>query len=233
MSETTTKLNSSYTGISAGTILPGVTPASVLMTSTGDAMDNIFDVMVGWPTALESGAPAAAASYRCKEFTVPKASTPTHNVSWHGVTVKKVSSGIKLERSQKLQFRYDANYSLYMRFKAWKRITGDVNTSGVANTESALGWLAVVAPGQEYNSQSFYDMITKTPGNNENGDSLMYNNLSNMRLLYWILNSCQVVDVGSPKFQNKDTGSEMWYDVEFIYGDIADPFESTTGNTQS
>lgn len=230
MSETTSKLNTTFEGVTAGAILPGVTPASVLMMSTGDAMDNIFDVMVGWPTALATGAPKAAASYRCKDFTVPKATTGTHNVSWHGVTVKKVSSGIKLERSQKLSFRYDANYSLYMRFKAWKRITGDVNTSGVANTESALGWLAVVAPGQEYNSQSFFSMITSN--SNESGDDIMYNKLANMRLLYWILNSCQVVDVGSPKFQNKGDGAEMWYDVEFIYGDIADPFEAST-KTQS
>ena len=217
----------SFSEVTAGAILPGHTPASTLMMATGDAMDNIFDVMVGWPSGLDSNAPVAAASYRCKDFNVPQAKTNTHNVTWHGVTVKKVSSGIKLDREQKLSFRYDANYALYMRFKAWKRITGDVNTSGVANTESALGWFAVVAPGQEYNAQSFYNMIT---GNKEDsGNNLMLNKLEQIRLLYWILSCAQVVDVGSPKFQNKGDGTEMWYDVSFIYGDMADPFESATG----
>lgn len=223
--------NGTFTGVTAGAILPGHTPASTLMMATGDAMDNIFDVMVGWPSGLDNDAPIAAASYRCKDFNVPQAKTNTHNVTWHGVTVKKVSSGIKLDREQKLSFRYDANYALYMRFKAWKRITGDVNTSGVANTESALGWFAVVAPGQEYNSQSFYDMITNNT--DDSGDNIMINDMKNIRLLYWILNSAQVVDVGSPKFQNKGDGSEMWYDVSFIYGDMADPFESATGKSAS
>ena len=128
-------------------VLPvGWTPASVLMNSTGDAMSNIYDIIIDWPwdagTAtgtIFKNAAEAAVSYRAEGFSIPEAKSKTYDVYWRGVKVKKVASGIDMDRKFDITFRLDANYALYQKFTAWKKIVGDVNTSGVANTASALG----------------------------------------------------------------------------------------------
>ena len=200
---------------------PGYTPASVLMNCTGDAMDNIFDVLITWPWDSSSSVEAAA-SYRCSDFKVPEPKTKTYDVTWHGVAVKKVASGVDLSRELSLTFRLDANYALYNKFITWKKITSDVNTSGVANTASALGIIRVVAPGSEYNTQNW------SVGSSTESTLLLADGSSstalNASMIYWTFNDCQAVEVGQPQFKNNATGTAMTYTVKFIFGDVAYPF---------
>lgn len=208
-------------------VLPvGWTPASVLVNATGDAMDNIFDILIDWPWAntgtngaVSTGAEAAA-SYRASGFTIPEPKTTTYDVSWHGVKVKKVAAGVGLDRKFELDFRLDANYALYQKFTSWKKLVADVNTSGVANTESALGRVQVIAPGAEYNSMSW-----STPTTQSDSDNLLSTALDSTTNLVWTFEDVQVVNVGVPKFNNSSgTGKVMQYKVEFIFGDVSYPF---------
>lgn len=205
----------------------GWTPASVLMNSTGDAMSNIFDIIVGWPwesptlngaTVLSNG--EAAASYRAEGFDIPQPKTKTYNVSWHGIKVNKVASGVDLDRKVTLNYRLDANYALYQKWLAWQKLTQDLNTSGVANTASALGIIQVIAPGAEYNSLSW-----STPnGNQDDNFNMLTGRLAGTTNLVWTFEDTQVVNVSTPKFKNEEGGNKMMYSVEFIFGDAAYPF---------
>lgn len=198
------------------------TAASVLMEATGDAMNNIFDVMIVFP--WDSGDNSdAVVSYRCKGFEPPKAEVSTYDVTWHGISVKKVASGIKMDRTQKLTFRLDATYNLYNKFRAWAKVCADVNTGGVANTASALGQILVYAPGSEYNATSSFG------ASNPNGkDGTLLNETLNGKVtdLYWLLDDVQCVNVGVPKFENTGEGKSMEYEVQFIFGDVNDPFST-------
>lgn len=213
-------------------VLPvGWTPASVLVNATGDAMDNIYDILIDWPWAntgtngaVSTGAEAAA-SYRANGFNIPEPKTKTYDVSWRGVTVKKVAAGIELVRTFKLTFRLDANYALYQKFIAWKKVTGDINTSGVANTESALGRIQVIAPGAEYNSMSW-----STPTAENDNDNMVSTALSSTTNLVWTFEDVQCINVGSPKFKNGSTGNKMDYEVEFTFGDASYPFYNSANN---
>lgn len=208
--------------------LPGWTPASVLMNSTGDAMDNIFDISIFWPWDSQSDSTEVAASYRAEGFDIPEPKTKTHDVTWLGVTVKRVSSGVSLERTFDLNFRLDANYALYSKFVQWQKFVIDVNTSGVANTESALGKVTVTAPGAEYNAMSWTPATKAEAADNKL--SVRGNNISK---LVWTFEDVAVVEVGTPKFKNQGEGKVMMYKVKFTFGDASYPFFSSTGVTEN
>lgn len=210
----------------------GWTPASVLMNSTGDAMDNIFDIIVGWPWAeptlnggvvFEQG--EAAASYRASGIDIPEPKTKTYSVNWHGIKVNKVAAGIDLDRQLKITYRLDANYALYQKWRAWQKLTQDVNTSGVANTASALGIIQVIAPGAEYNSLSWAPPAPEQSASK----NMILSSLKGTTNLVWTFEDVQVVNVSTPKFQNKDSGTAMTYDVTAIFGDVAYPFQTSAG----
>lgn len=205
----------------------GWTPASVLVNATGDAMDNIYDILIEWPWAggssnggVISGAEAAA-SYRASGFNIPEPKTKTYSVSWRGVSVEKVAAGVELSRKFELTFRLDANYALYQKFVAWRKVTNDINTSGVSNTESALGKIQVFAPGAEYNSMSW------TPAKEAVAEkNMLSHSLKNVTNIVWTFEDVQCVNVGQPQFKNGTTGAAMNYKVEFIFGDANYPFYS-------
>ncbi len=206
----------------------GWTPASVLVNATGDAMDNIWDVYIDWPWntagangAISSGAEAAA-SYRCTGFNIPEPKTETYSNTWNGISVKKVKSGVKLDRQFDLEFRLDANYALYNKFTAWKKITGDVNTSGVANTESALGRIQLVAPGAEYNAMSW-----STPNAASAEDNMIATRLAGTTKLVWTFEDVQCINVGQPQFKQQETGNPIKYKCTFTFGDTGYPFFSS------
>ncbi len=197
----------------------GWTPASVLVNATGDAMENIFDIVVEWPWGNGDSGAEAAASYRASGFDVPEPKTKTYDVSWLGVRVKKIAAGIDLDRVFKITYRLDANYALYQKFTAWKKLTSDVNTSGVANTESALGRVKVVAPGAEYNSMSWL-----TPSVESAEENMVSKALKNTTNLVWTFEDVQCFNVSTPKFKNTGSGKAMEYTCEYTFGDVAYPF---------
>lgn len=197
----------------------GWTPASVLVNATGDAMENIFDIVVEWPWGNGDSGAEAAASYRATGFDVPEPKTKTYDVTWLGVRVKKIAAGIDLDRVFKITYRLDANYALYQKFTAWKKLTGDVNTSGVANTESALGIVKVIAPGAEYNSMSWL-----TPSVESAEENMVSKALKNTTNLVWTFEDVQCFNVSTPKFKNTGSGKAMEYTCEYTFGDVAYPF---------
>lgn len=198
--------------------------ASLLMQSTGDAMNNIFDVGIVFPWDSGSdGTSLPEVSYRCKGFNPPEDKTKTYDVSWHGITVKKIQAGIDMAREFELTFRMDATYALYNRFKAWKKVTTDVNTGGVANTASALGQVWVYAPGSEYNATASFGADNP---NGKDGAYLSKTLQGKVNDLYWLYDSVQVIEVGQPQFSNEATGKAMEFKVKFIFGDVNDPFST-------
>lgn len=214
------------------TVSVGWTPASVLVNATGDAMSNIFDILIDWPWDTGAGpsissTASAEASYRADGFDVPQPKTDTYDVTWLGVKVKKVASGVNLERTFKLTFRLDANYALYQKFLSWQKLTTDVNTSGVSNTESALGRIQVVAPGAEYNSMSW-----SVPSTGTDRENLVSQRLGSTKKLVWTFEDVQCINVGQPKFKNEQKGNAMKYEVNFTFGDVEYPFYSTATNVQ-
>lgn len=196
--------------------------ATLLMTATGDAMNNMFDVGVKFPWETSGDGIHPEVSYRCSGFEPPEDKTETYPVTWHGITVQKVKSGINMERKMSLTFRVDATYELYNKFKAWEKVTRDVNTGGVANTASALGQFWVWAPGSEYNAT---DSFEKKP-NGQGGAYLRDSMEGKVADLYWLYDNAQVINVSKPKFSNGASGEKMDYTVEFIFGDVNDPFST-------
>ena len=220
---------------SSNIVLPvGWTPASVLVNATGDAMDNIFDILIDWPWASGTNGQLSAnaeapVSYRADGIDIPEPKTKTYEVTWHGVKVNKIASGVDLDRKLSITYRLDANYALYQKFIAWKKLTSDVNTSGVANTESALGRLQVIAPGAEYNSMSW-----STATAQDDGQNILSTSLQGTTNLVWTFEDVQVFNVGTPKFKNGATGGKMTYKVEATFGDCSYPFySSANGVTHS
>lgn len=206
----------------------GWTPASVLVNATGDAMSNIFDVIIGWPwTNGDISGAEAAASYRCSGFNIPEPKTKTYQNTWRGISVNKVAAGIELNRQVELEFRLDANYALYQKFIAWKKLVGDVNTSGVANTESALGVIKVVAPGAEYNAMSW-----STPESASAEKNLVSQALEKTTNLVWTFEDVQVIQVGTPQFKNEATGNALKYKVIAIFGDVSYPFFTSANGVE-
>ena len=213
-------------------VLPvGWTPASVLVNATGDAQDNIYDILVGFPwdnpsfgqggSVLTNGIDPAC-SYRANGINIPEPKTKTYTVSWHGITVLKVAAGVQMERKFEITYRLDANYALYQKMTAWKKLTSDVNTSGVANTASALGVVQVIAPGAEYNSMSW-----STPNTTSDEGNMLSSALASTTNLVWTFEDVQCINVGTPQFKNSEQGNKMEYKCEYIFGDAAYPFYSS------
>lgn len=222
----------SETNSSNNIVLPvGWTPASTLINSTGDAMDNIFDVLIDWPSSMADPNNTsiidseAAVSYRATGFDIPEPKTKTYEVTWHGIRVKKIASGVDMDRSFKLTYRLDANYALYAKFTAWKKYSSDVNTSGVSNTNSALGKVQVIAPGAEYNSISW--TTPSKEDKNLDDANLLSESLKKTTNLVWTFQDVSVTEVSTPKFKNGATGNKMEYTVNFIFGDVSYPFYDT------
>lgn len=212
-------------------VLPvGWTPASVLVNATGDAMDNIFDILIDWPWQVSSNGTVssgaeAAASYRATGFDIPEPKTKTYDRSWLGVKVKKIAAGVELERQFSITYKLDANYALYQKFTAWKKLNADVNTSGVANTESALGRIQVIAPGAEYNSMSW-----STPASQDDNANMLSTALQGTTNLVWTFEDVNCINVGTPKFKNTGSGKSLEYKVDFTFGDAAYPFYTSANN---
>lgn len=205
---------------------PGWTPASVLVNSTGDAMDNIWSLEVLWPWGEESDSRLkAAVSYRIEgDVAIPSPQEVVYDVEWMGVKVKKIASGQGLDRKLNLNFRLDANYELYQRWQAWHKIVKDVNTGGMSNSASALGTLKIYAPGAEYNALSW------TPATkNDDSANLLSAALPGVTKLVWTLSDVQVTNVTQPKFKNGAQGAKQTYTVSYIFGDVAYPFLGTPG----
>lgn len=199
---------------------PALGVASTLVQSTGDVMDNIFDVLITFPWETSNSA-SAEVSYRCKAFNIPKPEKTTYAINWHGITAQKVASGIKMDRKLDLEFRLDATWSLYNKFISWSKITGDVNTGGTANTASALGTIKLVVPGSEFNAEQSWN----TPGTAGPDDLLLNGSkgMKNTSMLYWNFSDVQCVNVDTPKFANNAEGKNQYYKVSFIFGDISYP----------
>ena len=204
----------------------GATPASTLVQSTGDMMNNIFDVLITFPWNTEAG---PEGSYRCKGFTPPEPKTPTYKVTWHGIEVTRIGAGVKMDRKIDLNFRLDGNYSFYRKLTMWLSYSHDVNTGGVANQrvggENGLsndGKIVVIAPGQEYNPSMFNDAYYK-PGNTEGDNQLLNAGGFTGSLIAWQYNQVCLFELGQPKFENVAEGKSQEVKASFIFGDALYP----------
>lgn len=214
----------------------GATPASTLVQSTGDAMNNIFDVLIKFPWGEDAG---AEGSYRCEGFNPPTPKTKTYDVTWHGIKVKRIAAGIQFDRDLTLKFRVDGNYAFYRKLVMWHNYTIDVNTGAVANQRIGGGnglsndaEILVIAPGQEYNTAMFEEMYFKTENrNNSTGDSQLLNAGGfKGNLIAWKYNQAQLYQLAQPTFKNSDGGDTMSVEAKILFGDCIYPFFQDPGN---
>lgn len=113
---------------------------SALLNLGADAMDNMFDVFLTLPKAVigEDTADTEESNYnaynlRCSGFDPPQFSLKTFDQPYKNTTIRRPSGKIEGNREFSLQFRLDANYSIYRNLMKWRDLFMQPSTAYAGN----------------------------------------------------------------------------------------------------
>ena len=209
------------------------TPASILMESTADAFDNVFDLIINWPWGADSNADGVY--YRVSDFTPPKIEGMTYDVVWHGIKVHRIKPGMKIDRKLSFKFRVDANYGLYRKLVAWDKYTKNPNTGAFSNQRGGgqsglsrgVASIYAFAPGTEFNVANFAENYNASD-NMSNGANKEILNEDGFTgdIIFWAFKDVNLVDANGLKYANKEEGNQQEITANFIFGDMYAPYYS-------
>ena len=187
------------------------TQISALLASGADAMDNLFDVDITLPDAVQTVAPAGKLPFaiRCLDFIPPKFTLKTYPMPYKTTAGVKRSAGkLDGERSFQLRFRLDAYYVVYRLLLAWK--------SGYS--QSATGYASSLINTIDGNQNSFLGRIqvngadspvAQEVGKGYTAEGITQDEMASLSLmassgvtanLSWVFQNVWVIDVDAPKF---------------------------------
>lgn len=193
-----------------------------LMNSGADAMNNIFDVLITFPTGLDSdGSFQQKARVRLKgDWNPPEPETGTYDIEYHGVAITRPKTTMTLDRKFELTFRLDASYELYNRFISWHNYATDPNTGSFADTitEDAMGSIVVRQLAGSFMAPGSNGMI----GLLDNETTAVKKD--SVITPEWGFKGVWVSKVSQPKFHAGKEAAEQDYTVSFIFDDISYPF---------
>lgn len=201
-----------------------------LMASGADAMNNMFDVYINFPTVLDSdGTKQNSARVRIKDsFQPPAPETGTYTISYHGVEITRPSTTMTLDRKLSLKFRLDAKYELYETFIKWHNYVTDPNLGSFADNvnDSMLGTITVRQLAGEYLAPG----TTGMAGLLGSADEVQQGNIVTPE---WKFKGVWVSKVDTPSFTAGKDGQNMEFGVEFYFDDIEYPFYTNNGPFKS
>lgn len=197
-----------------------------LVESGADAMNNIFDVIITFPAAIQASENMQQqARVRLKgEVSIPEPVTQTYEIGYHGVGINRPKTSMDLERKLTLNFRLDASYNLHQTFILWHNLVTDPNLGSFADSvdTSAMGSIVIRQLAGAYMAPGSNGMA----GLLDTDGSVKHDNVVTPE---WSFKGVWVGKVGQPKFTAGKDAEAQEYSVDFYFDDIAYPFYTGFG----
>lgn len=189
---------------------------STLLSLGNDAMNNMYDVYY----TPDGSAEPFQLSGRLLSFEPPQWTVGTHDISYHGHTLKMPSTKIDFERKLTLKFRLDANYEYYKYWRDLAKYAGNPVTGGVANAPINTGKLIVLTVsdnmvGAGGNAPAIYGNPLKDGEVKPNDDPIKI--INSHQGLAWIYENCWVADTTEPAFTT-DGGDIQEFEAHLYFG---------------
>lgn len=198
----------------------GTNAISTLLSLGNDAMTNMYDVYY----APDGSAEKAQLSGRLMSFEPPAWTVGTHDISYHGQTIKLPSTKVEFERKLNLKFRLDANYEYYKYWRSLAKFAGNPVTGGVANAPINTGklWVVTVSDNMVGAGNSSAPTIYGNPIGNSGeaqkaSDDPIADVLNGHKGLVWIYENCWVADTTEPNFSTDDANTQE-FEAHLYFG---------------
>ena len=197
-----------------------------LVESGGDAMNNIFDVIITFPAAIAASENMQQqARVRLKgEVSIPEPVFLFYEIGYPGVAISRPQPTMDLVRKLSLTFRLDASYRLPQTFILWHNLVTDPNLGSFADSidSSAQGSIVIRQLAGEFMAPGANGMA----GLLNTDASVKQDNIVTPE---WSFKGVWVGKVSQPKFSAGKDASEQDYTVDFYFDDIAYPFYTGYG----
>lgn len=193
---------------------------TTLLSSGIDAFTNLWDVILTFPTnvsplLLTTNENSGAYSVRAVGFTPPELTATTYTVDYKTIQLTRPNAKFEGDRTFTLEFRLDANYSIYYDLMNWKHIffdpTGESNMefgalagSTVTNDSSNYGRIDVFG----YDSSTSLDQFSDATAANT--------------IVGWNFLDVVCMKVGTPNFQRQNSDA-LTTTATFIFGRYYEP----------
>jgi hypothetical protein len=195
-----------------------------MVAAGADLMTNMYDIKVWFPNS--AGKPdsnpfkAYPITVRATSFEIKDIETPTYDVKYHGLTLKRPKTEINFDRMFDIEFREDAAFDLRKKFTAWHMAVSDPVTGGVSNATSFFGKISVGTIAGEYYATT---VAPPTAPGQKDGILNKEGHISNQinPIAVWSFYNVWVYKVGGVKFNtegadpNKFTVSFCFMDCDF------------------
>lgn len=180
-------------------------PLMELITVGGDALNNLYDVVINLPDSIGADISSQQLRVRLKGFTPPETSQKTYTVKYKGATLTRPSSELEIGQTFTLNFRLDSNYNVYKALLKLQSVTSNPAYAYATNAlppESDLATISVYAlttPIQDIASSSASSNYTAT------NSSLLFK--------YY---GCWISKINKPQYK-QDSSSALEIEATFNY----------------
>ena len=192
-----------------------------LITAGPDAFTNLYDVIFDLPDAIsgvvEGYSEAVATSdmtVRVQDFPFPQLAPDKYPVAYKGIVLTRLKPKIVGDRKFTLTFRVDANWRLYSKLKAWKKLymdeyNAEINFDHLVETGgTGLGGIRVRA----YNSNTKLSSVVEPNTSVDAGPE-------------WAFKQVICKNIDEPQF-TRENAEPILVKAEFLFGEYIPPFES-------
>jgi len=207
-------------------------PIRGLVNAGADLMTNMYDVRIFFPSA--SGQPedsmfsAYPITVRADGFKIPDVEIDIYPITYHGVSIDRPKTNMKMDRKFDMTFREDAAFDLRRRFSAWLMAICDPVTGGVSNATQFFGRVEVGTIAGSYFATTINSpngrAKSRTAGARDVEDE--YGHITSRSdvnpLALWNFYNVWVYHVSGIDFKT-DSGEPNKFTVKFAYMDIDYP----------
>jgi hypothetical protein len=186
---------------------------STLITSGFDAFANLYDIVITWPTKLDSTSLSAMTvpltSVRALDFTPPELSVSRYPVPYKGAEITRLGSKIEGDRTFSLTFRIDSNYYLYTLLRSWKHAWSDPSNDG----EITFGSYSAAATS-DYDGTIVVRGYTSSSTLSSIADPTTSSSLGAV----WTFNQVLCTKTGTPGYVRSGGSEALTVTADFIFG---------------
>lgn len=193
---------------------------STLISTGLDAFQNLYDVLITFPLRVTNLTDGKQLEYsiRATSFDYTPLRVGSYDVTYKGISIKRLSPAITGERMFSITFREKYDFELYKYFQKWKHLWFDPSGDGKV----------LMGPyGEEANvdRNNYYGSITvqqyKASGDLSN-ISKINQNISLIWRFYNVI--CYDVSYTRPA---RESSTPVTFTVSFYYGQVFEPPETT------
>jgi hypothetical protein len=225
------------------------TNVSALLNVGADAMQNLYDIEIGFPAKLnisdaEDNSFQKALMIRSAGFTPPAFNVKMYDVKYKTITIKRVAPEITGNREFKISFRLDAYYNIYKSFLKWRAQKYVPSTGFASNViDSAYD----TAAGEEENGSNGADSsflgyvkvlalakplsMGTTAFMDDYGITNSQKPIEETNALLWDFKQVWVSSMTEPQFKNGDAAAQN-IEVTFEFGDFDSPLMQNQESTK-